>query len=129
MLFYMQGVLLAVCFFCWTLYSFNVVYSTLQMVIFLFFTYMQGVFLAVCISVGLCPQIMWCTPRYRGISSCFNLCGQLIRRFLASTLLFTGFSCPIYFMILFGCVLSSGFYPISYWDSFSRVDKHFSGTL
>ena len=40
--------------------------------------YMQGVFLAVCISVGVCPKIMWCTPCYRGISSCSNLCGQFI---------------------------------------------------
>ena len=71
--------------------------------------YMQGVFLAVFISVGVCSQIMWCTPCYRGISSCSNLCGQFIIRLLASTLSLTGFPCPIYFMILFVRVLSSCF--------------------
>ena len=71
--------------------------------------YMQGVFLAVFISFGVCPQIMWCTPCYRGISSCSNLCGQFIIKLLASTLSLTGFPCPIYFMILFVRVLSSCF--------------------
>jgi len=81
--------------------------------------YMQGVILAVCISVGVCPQIMGCTPRYRGISSCSNLCWQFIIRLLASTVSLTGFPCPIYFMILFVHVLSSCFKPVSRWDSFS----------
>lgn len=103
-------------FFCWTLYSFHVVYSTLQKVI--FFIYMQGVFLAVC------PQIMWCASHYRGISSCLNLCGQFIIRLLASILSLTDFPCPIYFMIVFVCVLSS-FWPMSGWDSFSRMDTTF----
>ena len=71
--------------------------------------YMQGVFLAVCISVGVSPQIMWCTPCYRGISSYLNLCRQFIIRLLESTLSLTGFPCPIYFMILFVHVLSSCF--------------------
>ena len=71
--------------------------------------YMQGVFLAVFISVGVCPQIMRCTPCYRGISSCSNLCGQFIIRLLGSTLSLTGFPCPTYFMILFVGVVSSCF--------------------
>ena len=94
----------------------------------LVFNYMQGVFFAFRMSVGLCPQTMWCTPHYRGLSSCFsfmcrvyslqfiflldfvlrwctplyrgissilNLCGQFMRRLLASTLSLTGFPCPI----------------------------------
>ena len=41
----------------------------------LVFIYMQGVFFAFRMSVGLCPQTMWCTPHYRGLSSCFfHLC-------------------------------------------------------
>ena len=39
---------------------------------------------------------------------CLNLCGQLIRRLLASTISLTGFTCPTYFM-LFVCFLSSYF--------------------
>lgn len=35
-LFHIQGVILAVRFFCWTLYSFHVLYSTLQTVILFF---------------------------------------------------------------------------------------------
>ena len=38
----------------------------------LVFIYMQGVFFAFHMSVGLCPQTMWCTPHYRGLSSCFS---------------------------------------------------------
>lgn len=56
--------------------------------VYLLVFYMPGVFLAVSISVGVCPQIMWCTPCYRGISSCSNLCGQFIIRLLASTLFY-----------------------------------------
>ena len=123
------GCILCISYVCWTLSSDDVVYSTLQRVILLFFfIYVQGEFLA--ISAGLCPQKMWCTPHYRGLSSCFsfvcrvyslqflfllvlcpqmmwctplyrgissilNLCGQFIRRLLASTLSLTGFPCPI----------------------------------
>ena len=118
-------------------FVFSVGHCTLSMWCIPHYRWLSSCFLPICRVYSLqfvfllefFPRIMWCTPRYRGISSCFNLCGQLIRRFLASTLLLTGFPCSIYFMILFGCVLSSVFYPISYWNSFSRVDKYFSGTV
>ena len=38
----------------------------------LVFIHVQGVFFAFHMSVGLCPQTMWCTPHYRGLSSCFS---------------------------------------------------------
>ena len=101
------GCILCISYVYWTLSSDDVVYSTLQRIILLFFIYVQGVFLAISISAGLCPQMMWCTPLYRGISSSFNLCGQFIRRILASTLSLTGFPCPIDLQfacaVLWGC--------------------------
>ena len=71
----------------------------------LVFIYMQGVFFAFRMSVGLCPQTMWCTPHYRGLSSCFSFIhhpflltgerGSFFYQFLFNTLPGTSTNIPI----------------------------------
>lgn len=99
-LFYMQGVFLSVCFVLdFVLRPCGVFHITEGYPLFLF--YIRGGFLTLCISVGLCPQVVWCTPRYRGLSACFYLVWAVDKEAFSVDFIVDRFSLPNFLLCFY----------------------------